>query len=56
MQRLEVEHVRLNTGIKKPLQYLIIHALCVHLKEMEALTIGQPVFFDLREPWLHAPG
>jgi hypothetical protein len=26
------------------------------MKEMAALTIGQPVFFDLRDPWLHAPG
>src|SRR5437879_6883324 len=39
MQRLEVEHVRLHTGIKRPLQYLIIHALCVHLKDMEVLTM-----------------
>ena len=21
----------------------------------DALTIGEPVFFDLRDPWLHAP-
>jgi hypothetical protein len=29
---------------------------CVRsLKEMDALTIGEPVFFDLRDPWLHAP-
>lgn len=26
------------------------------MTEMAALTIGQPVFFDLRDPWLHAPG
>jgi hypothetical protein len=26
------------------------------MKEMDALTIGAPVFFDLRDPWLHAPG
>jgi hypothetical protein len=27
------------------------------MKEMDALTIGgEPVFFDLRDPWLHAPG
>src|ERR1044071_9796729 len=39
MHRLEVEHVRLNTSIKKPLQYLIIHTLCVHLKKIEPLTI-----------------
>jgi hypothetical protein len=25
------------------------------MKEMDALTIGEPVFFDLKEPWLHAP-
>jgi hypothetical protein len=25
------------------------------MKEMGALTIGEPVFFDLRDPWLHAP-
>jgi hypothetical protein len=25
------------------------------MKEMEALTIGEPVFFDLRNPWLYAP-
>ena len=25
------------------------------MKEMDALTIGQPVFFDLKDPWLHAP-
>lgn len=24
------------------------------MKEMGALTVGQPVFFDLRDPWLHA--
>src|SRR5256885_16811299 len=42
MQRLKVEHVRLNMGVKEPLQYLIIHALCVHLKKMKALTM-QPL-------------
>lgn len=26
------------------------------MKEMDALTLGQPVFFDLRDPWLDAPG
>jgi hypothetical protein len=26
------------------------------MKEMDTLTIGEPVFFDLRDPWLHAPG
>src|SRR6266705_1094520 len=55
MQVLEVQHVRLNTGVKKPLQYLKIHALCVHLKEMEAFTMqplhqgtdGDRGYFDL---------
>ena len=26
------------------------------MEEMNELSIGEPVFFDLREPWLHAPG
>lgn len=25
------------------------------MKEMDALTIGEPVFYDLKDPWLHAP-
>ena len=25
------------------------------MKEMELLTIGEPVFFDLKDPWLNAP-
>lgn len=25
------------------------------MKEMDALTVGEPVFFDLEDPWLHAP-
>jgi hypothetical protein len=25
------------------------------MKEMDALTVGQPVFLDLKDPWLHAP-
>ncbi|MGH3335920.1 MAG: hypothetical protein ACRDOZ_08880 [Nocardioides sp.] len=25
------------------------------MKEMDSLTIGEPVFLDLRDPWLHAP-
>ena len=25
------------------------------MKEMEAISIGEPVFFDLRDPWLDAP-
>ena len=26
------------------------------MKEMESLTVGEPVYLDLKEPWLHAPG
>ena len=26
------------------------------MKEMGALTVGEPVFFDLNDPWLDAPG
>jgi len=26
------------------------------MKEMDALMVGEPAFFDLRDPWLHAPG
>jgi hypothetical protein len=26
------------------------------MKEMDALTIGEPVFFDLKDPWPYAPG
>ena len=25
------------------------------MKEMDALTIGEPVFFDLKQPWLNGP-
>ena len=25
------------------------------MKEMEALNVGEPVFFDLKDPWMHAP-
>ena len=25
------------------------------MKEMDALSIGEPAFFDLNDPWLHAP-
>jgi hypothetical protein len=25
------------------------------MKEMQDITVGEPVFFDLRDPWLHAP-
>lgn len=26
------------------------------MSEMDELTIGEPVFFDLTDPWLHGPG
>ncbi len=26
------------------------------MKEMESLTVGEPTFYDLKDPWLHAPG
>jgi hypothetical protein len=26
------------------------------MKEMDALSVGEPTFFDLKDPWLHAPG
>jgi quinol monooxygenase YgiN len=26
------------------------------MEEMESLAVGEPVFFDLKDPWLHAPG
>jgi hypothetical protein len=26
------------------------------MNEMGSLSIGEPVFFDLKDPWLHAPG
>jgi hypothetical protein len=25
------------------------------MKEMDALTVGEPTFFDLKDPWLHSP-
>jgi hypothetical protein len=25
------------------------------MKELDALSVGEPVFFDLKDPWLHAP-
>lgn len=25
------------------------------MQQMDALTIGEPVYFDLKDPWLHAP-
>jgi hypothetical protein len=25
------------------------------MKEMETLSVGEPVFFDLKDPWLHSP-
>ncbi len=30
-------------------------ALKAEMAEMEALSIGEPVFFDLKEPWLYSP-
>jgi hypothetical protein len=29
--------------------------LAALMKEMDAITIGETVYFDLRDPWLHAP-
>ena len=26
------------------------------MKEMDSLSIGEPTFIDLKDPWLHAPG
>ena len=26
------------------------------MKEMESLSVGEPSYFDLKEPWLHSPG
>jgi hypothetical protein len=26
------------------------------MKEMDSLSIGEPVYLDLKDPWLHAPG
>ena len=26
------------------------------MKEMDELTVGEPSYFDLKDPWLHAPG
>jgi hypothetical protein len=26
------------------------------MKEMDSLSIGEPTFLDLKDPWLHAPG
>ena len=26
------------------------------MKEMDSLTVGQPAYYDLKDPWLHAPG
>jgi hypothetical protein len=25
------------------------------MKELDSLTVGEPEFFDLKEPWLDAP-
>jgi hypothetical protein len=30
--------------------------LAALMKEMDAITIGETVYFDLKDPWLHAPG
>jgi hypothetical protein len=27
----------------------------VQMEEMAALSVGEPEFFDLRQPWLYAP-
>jgi hypothetical protein len=29
--------------------------LKAQMEEMEALSIGVPEFFDLKQPWLHSP-
>jgi hypothetical protein len=29
--------------------------LKAQMEEMSALTIGEPDYFDLRDPWLHSP-
>ena len=26
------------------------------MKEMDSLTVGEPSFYDLKDPWLHSPG
>ena len=26
------------------------------MREMDSLTVGQPAYYDLKDPWLHAPG
>ena len=26
------------------------------MKELEALSVGEPSYFDLKDPWLHSPG
>jgi hypothetical protein len=30
-------------------------ALAAQVEEMNRLTVGEPEFFDLKRPWLHAP-
>ncbi len=30
--------------------------LKTQMEEMDTLSVGEPEFFDLREPWLHSPG
>jgi hypothetical protein len=29
--------------------------LKVQMKEMAALSVGEPEFFDLKQPWLYSP-
>jgi len=26
------------------------------MEQMQALTLGEPTYLDLKDPWLHAPG
>jgi hypothetical protein len=26
------------------------------MEEMDALSVGEPAYYDIRDPWLHAPG
>jgi len=30
--------------------------LAAQMREMESLTVVQPSFYDLRDPWMHSPG
>jgi len=29
--------------------------LQAHMEEMQRLSIGEPEFFDLKQPWLYSP-